>query len=39
MNFDDKEKEQLDFEQLNIKSHLNTSMELKGISVSEDLIN
>lgn len=39
MNFDDKEKEHLDFEQLNIKSHLNTSMELKGISVSEDLIN
>ncbi|MFT4145116.1 MAG: hypothetical protein QM644_11735 [Mobilitalea sp.] len=38
MNFNDKENENIDIEQLNIKSHLNTSLELEGISVSEDLI-
>jgi hypothetical protein len=40
MNYNDKNKnEDLQYDELNIKSHLNTSLDLSGISVSEDLIN
>ena len=39
MSFDQKKKINLEYDELNIKSHLNTSLDLEGISVSEDLIN
>jgi hypothetical protein len=39
MNYNDKKKDDLEMDELNIKSHLNTSLDLSGISVSEDLIN
>ncbi len=40
MNFNDKDNnEKIEFDELNIKSHLNDSLDLSGISVSEDLIN
>lgn len=39
MNYNDKKKENIDLDELDIKSHLNTSLDLNGISVSEDLIN
>jgi hypothetical protein len=40
MNYNDKEKnDKIELDELNIKSHLNTSLDLSGISVSEDLIN
>ena len=40
MNYSDKNKnDKLELDELNIKSHLNTSLDLSGISVSEDLIN
>ena len=40
MNHKDKSKyDRIEQDELNIKSHLNTSLDLSGISVSEDLIN
>lgn len=39
MKFEQKKRNQIEFDELNIKSHLNTSLEADGISVSEDLIN
>jgi hypothetical protein len=42
MKFNDKKNEkqnELEMDELNIKSHLNTSLDLSGINVSEDLIN
>jgi hypothetical protein len=39
MNYNDKKNDDLEMDELNIKSHLNTSLDLSGISVSEDLIN
>lgn len=39
MNYNDKKKENIELDELDIKSHLNTSLDLNGISVSEDLIN
>ncbi len=40
MNYNDKDKnDKIELDELNIKSHLNTSLDLSGISVSEDLIN
>ncbi|MBP1753731.1 MAG: hypothetical protein H6Q59_129 [Firmicutes bacterium] len=40
MNYNNKnQKETIENDELNIKSHLNTSLDLSGISVSEDLIN
>lgn len=40
MNHNDKSKyDRIEHDELNIKSHLNTSLDLSGISVSEDLIN
>ncbi len=40
MNYKDKEKnDMIEQDELNIKDHLNTSLELNGISVSEDLFN
>jgi hypothetical protein len=40
MNYNEKEKnDKIERDELNIKSHLNTSLDLSGISVSEDLIN
>lgn len=38
MSFKPKKRKQLEMDELNIKSHLNASLELGGISVSEDLI-
>lgn len=38
MSFDDKKVKYTEADDLNIKSHLNTSLEAEGISVSEDLI-
>ena len=40
MNYNDKDKnDRIENDELNIKSHLNTSFDLSGISVSEELIN
>ena len=39
MSFDQKKNGNMENDELNIKSHLNTSLDLEGISVSEDLIN
>ncbi len=39
MSFDQKKSINIEYDELNIKSHLNTSLDLEGISVSEDLIN
>jgi hypothetical protein len=39
MNNNDNKNDKLELDELNIKSHLNTSLDLSGISVSEDLIN
>lgn len=39
MSFDQKKNDNIEIDKLNIKSHLNTSLEKDGISVSEDLIN
>jgi hypothetical protein len=40
MNYNDKDQnDKIELDELNIKSHLNTSLDLSGISVSEDLIN
>jgi hypothetical protein len=40
MNYNGKDKnDKIELDELNIKSHLNTSLDLSGISVSEDLIN
>jgi hypothetical protein len=39
MKYNDKKNDDLEMDELNIKSHLNTSFDLSGISVSEDLIN
>lgn len=39
MSFDPNEKDIFEVDELNIRSHLNTSLEAEGISVSEDLIN
>lgn len=38
MNFEPMKREDIEVDKLNIKSHLNTSLEAEGISVSEDLI-
>lgn len=39
MKSKDKSKENIEIDDMNIKSHLDTSLDLNGISVSEDLIN
>jgi hypothetical protein len=39
MNYNDKKNDKLEMDDMKIKSHLNTSLDLSGISVSEDLIN
>lgn len=39
MNYKDKNNMNIEHDDLNIKSHLNASLDLSGISVSEDLIN
>lgn len=39
MSFDQKKNDNMEIDELNIKSHLNTSLDIDGISVSEDLIN
>jgi negative regulator of sigma E activity len=39
MSFDQKKNDNMEIDELNIKSHLNTSLDMEGISVSEDLIN
>lgn len=39
MSYNDKKNNGMEMDDLNIKSHLNTSLDLSGISVSEDLIN
>lgn len=39
MSFRPKKKSELEIDGLNIKSHLNTSLDMEGISLSEDLIN
>lgn len=39
MSFKQKKRSLLETDNLNLKSHLNTSLETEGISVSEDLIN
>lgn len=39
MSFDQKKNGSMDHDEMNVKSHLNTSLEKEGISVSEDLIN
>ena len=40
MNYNDKDKnDKIELDELNIKSHLNTSLDLSGISVSDDLFN
>ncbi len=39
MSFDQKKSDSIEIDELNIKSHLNTSLDIEGISVSEDLIN
>lgn len=39
MSYNDKKNDSMEIDDLNIKSHLNTSLDLSGISVSEDLIN
>jgi hypothetical protein len=39
MSFKDKNNDNMELDDMNIKSHLNTSLDLSGISVSEDLIN
>ena len=39
MSFDQKKRSDIKVDELNIKSHLNTSLETEEISVSEDLIN
>lgn len=39
MSFEQKKRNELEMDELKIKSHLNTSLEIEGISVSEDLIN
>ena len=38
MSFNRKDRERIDFDKLNIKSHLNASLEEDGINVSEELI-
>jgi hypothetical protein len=38
MSFEQKKRNELEMDELNIKSHLNTSLEAEGISVSEDLV-
>lgn len=38
MSFEPKKREEIEIDKFNIKSHLNTSLEADGISVSEDLI-
>ena len=38
MNFDKNKSDYSKLDDMNIKSHLNTSLEMSGISVSEDLI-
>ena len=38
MNFDQKKRSKIELDELNIRSHLNTSLEADEISVSEDLI-
>lgn len=38
MSFEPKTRREIEMDNLNIKSHLNTSLEAEGISVSEDLI-
>lgn len=39
MSFDQKKRSNIEVDEMNIKSHLNTSLETEGINVSEDLIN
>ncbi len=39
MSFDQRKSNNYEIDELNIKSHLNTSLDMEGISVSEDLIN
>ncbi|HWT73813.1 MAG TPA: hypothetical protein VN258_03715 [Mobilitalea sp.] len=39
MSYNDKKNENIEIDDMNIRSHLDTSLELSGISVSEDLIN
>jgi hypothetical protein len=39
MNYNDKKKSNIKMDDMDIKSHLNTSLDLSGIRVSEDLIN
>lgn len=39
MNYNRNEKPNIEHDDMNIRSHLNASLDLKGISVSEDLIN
>ncbi|NLO09307.1 MAG: hypothetical protein GX129_05495 [Clostridiales bacterium] len=38
MSFEPKKRREIEMDELNVKSHLNTSLEVEGISVSEDLI-
>lgn len=38
MNFEQKKRKAIEMDKLNIKSHLNTSLEADGITISEDLI-
>lgn len=39
MNYNDKKKDNIEIDDMKIKSHLNASLDLSGINVSEDLIN
>lgn len=39
MSFEENKKHKLEFDDMNIKLHLNTSFDVEGIQVSEDLIN
>jgi hypothetical protein len=39
MNYNDKKKADMEIDDMKIKSHLNASLDMSGISVSEDLIN
>ena len=39
MKFESKKREDIEMDELNIRSHLSTSLEAEGISISEDLIN
>ena len=38
MNFDNRDKDDINFDDMDIRSHLNTSLDVRGISVSEKLI-